>query len=830
MHYIYALFAFYHYMNQCLHKKLYTFIVFVCLSSLLSGQMTRIKGIVRDAETGEPIPYASVYVKNTPLVVFTNDSGAYVFETRQKINAISVSFLGYKEATEEVDKGITQIINFDLEPNVTVFEDVVVRPGENPAHRILRAIDKNRNRNSLRLNNIQRNQYSKIQISLNNIDEKFKNRKILQPFKFVFDNVDTNAITGNVYLPIMIAESSIDHYSQNDPSFKKDIVRATKISGIQDETIINFFGGLNQSFDVYSSYMDLYTESGFISPIADNGLLFYKYYLLDSAVRAGHKCYHISFKPRRKQERTFFGDFWVADSSFALQSMTMRLNPQANVNFITDLYAEYSFYPENDSLWPIRSEFIQMDFNLAEMKRVKGVQGKKTVIYSNYKIDKPIPKEIFDVSKDAEKLDSLTNSSQIDTLRPVQLSKSEQTIYGMVDSIKNVPAFKTTYNTIRTIVEAHYSFEKFKIGPYFSLYSYNRVEGHRFRIGGVTNQNFSKRMRANGYVAYGTDDKEYKYFANMHYVVSRIPYTRITALYRHDMSQIYLAPGELLNENIVSSFIRRYDFKKLQMIDNASFNIESDIASSLSVILGTNYFKVDAGKYIPFVKPDSSEVKSINTGEIFTNIHFEIGQKFFTTKYKRFRMQNEMPAFDLNLTAGIKGMYKGEYDYLKTSLTYSQYLKTNPFGYNKYSVEVGKIFGKVPWPLLNVFKGSETYGFEPNGFNMMNYYEFVANEYLKIISEQHFQGIFFNYVPLLRKLKLREVATCKAVIGHLNYKPEMMLLPSYMYGLHQPYVELGVGVENIFKFFRIDALWRLSYWNNPDIEKFGIRLSLQFIL
>lgn len=800
--------------------------------SIANSQVTRIKGIVKDAQTGEPIAYASVFVKNTAIVTFTNDSGAYILETRQKIDSITVSFLGYRSQTEAVEKGVTQIINFNLQPNVVVFNDVIVRPGENPAHRILRAIQANKKRNQLLASNIEYNRYSKVLISLNNIDDKFKNRKILQPFKFVFENVDTNSYTGNVYLPIILAESSVDVYKTQNPPLQKEVVRATKISGIQDQNILNFFGGLDQSFNIYNDYMDFYTESGFISPISRDGLLFYKYYLVDSAYRNGHKCYNISFKPRRKQERTFFGDFWVVDSVFAIQQLSMRINPQANLNFITDLYAEYNYAPLNDTLWVITREFVQADINLAESKKLKGLQGKKTIIFSNYKTTPTPPEQVLARKEDIIVPDSALNSSNIEKLRPIALSTKEQRTYSMVDSIKNVPAFRSTYNTIKTVVEAHYSFDKFKIGPYFSFYSYNKVEGHRFRIGGVTSDDFSQRIQITGYVAYGSDDEKFKYYGNVMYLLSRQPYIKLTALHRHDVSQIYLAPGELLNENIVSSFFRRAEFTKLQMIDNTALLLETDLHPNLSATFSTSLFKVQSNQFIPFIRAsDSSWVDQINTTELSLGLHYEKGQKFYNTTFFRYRYLNERPAIDLTFTGGIKNLLGGQYDYAKVKIRYSQYLKTNPFGYNKYYFEVGKIFGNVPWPLLNVYKGNETYGYNFSAFNLMNYYEFVASEFVTFSTEQHFQGIFFNYIPLIRRLKWREVATLKVTIGRLDKKDEnIFLLPSYMHVVNRPYTEIGVGIENIFKFIRIDAIYRASYQKNPNIEKFGIRASLQFIL
>lgn len=817
-------------------KNIFRNFVFVIVFSFFwltsTAQPTRIRGIVRDAETGEPIAYASVFIKKTSAVAFTNDSGAYVLETRLKGDSITVSFLGYKTKTEKIKRHTKQIINFNLQRNVTKLEEIIVVPGENPAHRILRAIQKNKERNTLKIINFQCNKYSKMQISLSNIDEKFKNRKILKPFKFIFDNVDTNAYTGRIYLPVLFAETSSDYYYQYDPLIERETVQATKISGIQNESVLSFLGGLNQSFNIYDDYMSFYSESGFISPISGLGLLFYRYYLLDSAKREGHKCYYISFKPRRKQERTFIGEFWVADSTFAIQNMNMRINPEANLNFITDMYAEYSYIPVKDSIWLLNREYIQVDLNLADMKRLKGLQGTKTIIYSKYKLFEPIPPGIKARDDKFVISDSASNPGTIEKIRPVGLTNKESKVYAMVDSIKNVPAFKTAYDVIQTIVEAHYTIGKYKIGPYFSIYSYNKVEGHRFRIGGSTNAKFNPRVKLTGYLAYGNTDNEFKYYGNVLWIISKKPFISLTSLYRHDVSQVCFAPDESLSENIISSFCRRYAYTKLQMFNNSTTTLETDLTEGITNILSANLMTVYSGAYIPFIKAsDLSSVSEINATELGVGFHFESGQKFFNSKFQRLRLRNDNPAFDINFTAGLKGFLNGGYRYFKYSIKVSQYIKTNPIGFNRYTIEAGKIKGNAPWPLLNVFRGNESYGLNRNVFNMMNYYEFVTNEYIVLSSEQHFQGIILNYLPFLRKLKLREVASVRAAFGRLDkHYNKDILIPPFMYRLDKPYIEAGAGLENIFKFARIEVMYRFTHRDHPDIEKIGLRIRLQFML
>lgn len=806
-----------------------SFILFlICLA--VSGQVTRISGVVYDDETNEPIPFANIFIKGTSVGAVADDSGHYELVSRSKRDSLTATFLGYLPNTVKIIRKTTQVVDFRLYKNITNLEEIVVVPGANPAHRIFKNIQKYKDFNTLKRHSLQCNVYSKTQIKLSNIDQKFKDRKVMRPFQFVFENVDTNALTGKSYLPILISETVSDYTHILDPESYKETVKATQISGINNESVREFVGGFNKSFDIYENFMVFYTESGFVSPISNVGLLFYNYYLTDSSFRQNHWCYHITFKPRRKQERTFTGDFWVADTSFAIQSLNMRINQEANLNFITDLVAEYTFSPVNDSVWLPEKEHIVVDLNLVEWENMKGLQGDKTTIYSNYNFnvkkleDKNVLNEILH--------DSLGNKQFWDHNRPVSLTEKERKVYEMVDSIKNVPAFRTAYDVLSTIFDAYYNMGKVKVGPYFSIYSYNKVEGHRFRIGGTTTAKLFGNIKLTSYLAYGTLDKEMKYYANAIWILKQTPRLSLTSLYRHDVGQINQVAGIPSNDNILSSIFRRNPFTKLQMINNFNTSFDYDISKSTTFSFLINYNKIFPGPYIPILTvADNKSIPYVTSGELGIGLHLEVNRQFFKSKFKRLKLRNENPSFDILVSKGIKGLLNGQYNFWKYKIGVKHFLRTNPFGFNRIRIEAGKTLGKVTWPLLDIMSGNETYGLSNGSFNMMNYYEFAADEYLLLSSEQHFQGIILNYIPLLRKLKLREVASVNAVTGRLhNNNLDNVTLPVFMYRLNRPYVEASLGIENIFKVLRIDALWRFTHTRHPNIEILGIRARLQFML
>ncbi len=211
-------------------------------------------------------------------------------------------------------------------------------------------------------------------------------------------------------------------------------------------------------------------------------------------------------------------------------------------------------------------------------------------------------------------------------------------------------------------------------------------------------------------------------------------------------------------------------------------------------------------------------------------------------KFERSSLGSIYPALDLDLTFGPKGVFNSEYEYYKIKLQISDKVEINPLGYLRYRLTGGKIFGNLPYPLLELHDGNETYAYDPYAFNMMNYYEFVSDEYLILWAEHHFQGFFFNHIPLLRWLKLREVINGKILIGNLSpANRNVMNFPNGLSPLSKPYIETGIGIENILNIIRIDAMWRFSYIskdyisdyrrvNNSDIQVFGLRVVLQLTL
>lgn len=824
------------------------FLVFITgFTFITHAQSTKIRGRVIDSETKQALPFVNIAYKGTTIGTTTDFDGQYFLETRTPSDSLHVSFVGYKEQVFKIQKASFQTLNVELKAESFDLQEIKVVPGENPAHILLRKIIAHKSKNNpSRLESYQYESYTKMEMDLNNIKEDFKDKRIMRQFQFVFDYMDTSVITGKPYLPVFITESLSDYYFQKKPRVEREIIKASQMSGIDDNaSLAQFTGQLHQNVNIYDNFIDLFSM-GFVSPIADGGLRYYKYYLTDSAYREGSWCYHMSFKPKRKQEPTFVGDFWVADTTFAIQNMQMRIAKGVNLNWVKDLVSNNEFQKVNDSTWFLKKQNLFVDFMISENDSTKqmGFFGRKTISYRDVKLNTPIKEEIIKLDNNVIVEDNALTQPKAfwDDARPYRLSERESGIYSMVDSIQNVPLYRNIIDVIQTFVTGYYIHGNFEYGPYYKLFSFNEIEGKRFMFGGRTSNEFSTKIMLNGHLAYGEKDNKFKYGLGFLYMINKLPRETFGIQYKHDIQQLGKSPNAFTEGNILSSLLKRNPNNKLTMLDQVEAHYEKEWFQGFSNTVKLRYRDISPTEYVPFVAPDDNggtPISSIRSSEIELRTRFTKNEKVVMGEFERIHLGGPFPVFNLYLTMGMKDVLGSDHEYYKLDLSIKHTLELPPFGNLDYLLSAGKLFGKVPYPLLHLHEGNETYAYDPYAFNMMNYYEFTSDQYVSLAIEHHFNGLILNRIPLFRKLKWRTVVSGKGLIGSLSDKnngslagaDSKMFFPQGLSDVSEPYFEASVGIENIFKFIRIDAMWRLNHLDdNPyqDFEEFGIRAMLQF--
>ncbi len=814
-------------------------VLLFCAGTQAQAQITRVFGKVFDPLTNEPVAFASVLFTGTGVGVTSDIDGKYSLETTLVVDSIRASFVGYLPASMKVTRGRTQEINFALRVNKFDLAEVEIKAGENPALILLRkVIDHKPDNDREKLNAFQYESYNKLEFDINNITEKFKKKRLFKPFNFIFDYMDTTASNKKPYLPVFITETVSEVYFQRNPKLKKEVIKGSKVSGVENATVTQYLGDLYSNINIYDNYIYLFGK-GFVSPIAGISQMYYKYMLMDSAFIGNKWCYKVTFHPRRKQELTFNGEIWIHDSTFAIRKLNMRITTDANINFIEDLAIVQDYEFVNEIQWMLEREVLVVNLAATETKskQTTGFIGRKTTYYRDFVLNKPMGDKFFSGSEIEMKDEAMHHSAAYwDSTRAESLSESERKIYSMIDTIKSIPAYKRYANAVKILATGYTETGLFEIGPLYSFISTNTVEGLRLRFGGQTSNNFSTRLVLSGYGAYGFKDEKFKYGGTARFFTSKRPRQYFGFEYKNDIEQLGKSANAFIDDNIFATLLRRSPSDKLNDVAQEKLYFEHEWVEGFSnriTLLHSEYSprgKLDYTYFRNDGRSDSSNF--LNNSELSFHVRFAYKERFVSGKVDRISLGSSYPIVNILYSRGIKDILQSTFEYDKLLIRLEDYLYLGNFGLFSIRVEAGKIFQSLPYPLLFIHPGNNSFVYDKTAFNLMNYYEFVSDQYLSVKAEQHFGGVFLDRIPALRKLKWREVASFSAVSGRLSNKNRALLAnPDVFSDLsNKPYLEAGIGIENIFKILRIDNIWRLSYLDRPDIAKVAIlgTISISF--
>jgi hypothetical protein len=824
-------------------KKIFTLVVLLMVCSL--SAQTKVSGIVLD-NTNQPIPYANIVFKGSQVGVVSNEDGRFYIESPNNYTAIIVSFVGFPDKEVKLPK----LVNYDFKVILTegnALKEVKIYAGktskkDNPALDILRKIWERRRKNGLKMfKQYQYEKYEKVEFDMNTIDSAFMKNKLFKGMEFVFKNIDTSSVTGKTYLPIFINESLSDYYGDNEAKKTKEILKANKNSGLGNGDGVNMFiKDLYNDFDIYDNYLNFFDKS-FVSPLSRTGIDVYNYVLTDTAYIDNKWCYNIVFYPRRKNELTFKGDFWVNDSTFAIKTINMAVTKSANINWVKDIYIEQEFEVLNDSVFLPTRDYMMSDFALRKKEESKGVYGKRTTLYRNFKFDEKKPEKFY-----KEEVNYIDNSvyaksdAYWEENRFERLNKDEVGIYKMIDTLKTVKRFKQMYSLVSILGSGYIEIPKWKLdyGPIFSTVGFNDVEGWRLRAGGRTYFGPNDLWRIQAYTAYGFDDNKFKYGVSGKWMVDKKNRVIISGGNRRDVEQIgasLTTTNDVLGRSYASSGLFTTAANgKLTNINLSTLAVEMEPVKNLTFQLGFSYRTLES----------ASETFSLNyfTDNTFTttasevkqselNLQVEYTPKRKTIGYGVERREVDSPysRFFINYSQGFKGLIDSDFDYQKIQLYYKQPVVIGPLGRSNFTMELGKTFGQVPLGLMSVVPGNQTYFIIQNTFSNLNFYEFVADEYATLQWEHNFNGKIFARIPGIRKLNLREIIGVRGVYGTVSDENRAINASGLVYQApEKPYWEYSAGIGNIFKVFRLDFAWRANYRDIPDTNNFTIKGSFGF--
>ena len=859
-------------------KQRYTIYALFLLSLFVSiSASAQIKGVITDSLTNEPLMYITVQYEGKGVGGISNANGEYQVETRKGWDELTFSAVGYITKKVKLKPG-TRVLNVKLQSDDIMLSEVVVKPKKekysrknNPAVEFMKKVIENKKALKLEENDYyQYQKYEKMKMSLNDVTPDKMEKGIYKKFSFFKDQVEVSPKTNKMILPISIKETASKTIFRKNPKSEKTIIEGMNSTGIEEffntgDMLGTILTDVFSDINIYDDDIRL-LQRRFVSPIGRGAISFYKYYLMDTLMVDRQECVHLTFVPQNPQDFGFTGHLYVVkDSTYAVKKCTMNLPKKTGVNFVENLDIVQQFEQLPDGNWVLTDD----DF-AGELHFVKGIQGlevQRTTKYSDYQFTEIEPRLFRLKGNVIKEANMLAKSDEYwAKVRQVPLTKKESTMDVFMNRIEQIPGFKYVIfgakalieNFVETGSKNHPS--KFDFGPINTMITSNYVNGTRFRLSGMTTGNLDPHWSLSGYGAYGTKDKKWFYsgqvaysFNKREYVLWEFPKHYIAFKYTYDvMSPMdkYLATDK---DNLFVGW-KWTTVDQMSYMRDATLTYELETNTGFSVQAMARHRNDQPAGQLQYWKNNGETpgqwdekntlVHDITTTELGVTLRYAPGETFVNTKQRRVPVSLDAPTFTLSHTAGFKGVLGGENNFNLTEASIRKRFWLGSWGKLDVTARAGAQWNTVPFPLLNLPMANLSYITQNNeSFNLINNMEFLNDRYASLNLSYDMNGKLFNRIPLIKKLKWREMFRIRGLWGTLTDKnnpyksnnPDLFLFPmrdgvptSHVMG-KTPYVEASVGIYNIFKLLHIEYVRRLTYTDIPGVKKGGIRFMILMI-
>jgi hypothetical protein len=807
-------------------------------------QKKTITGKVVDSQSSETIPFASVFVKGTTIGTMTDTVGVFKLSIPLQTDSVHFSAVGYiskKMAIKDMSKNPLSVV---LNPDNINLNTVNVSPDDGPMRALFKKITDNKKiNNPEKYQRFEYEKYTKWEYRINNVKDKLAQSRIFKDNPTAIKTDSAN----NRFLPVYFSEQIVHNECQRNPLRQKSTILADKTSGIallNTYQISGYTSGLDIEVNFYDNFINLFTQN-FVSPIADNGWFYYKYYLADSTKTETGKLYKVRFVPKRIGDKVFIGYFTVEDKRYSLVDMDAKLASTSQINFLKRMRLTSAYQIVDDSIPFYRSNLIEANIDYMPIKTARDSQRIEVAftqlsIIDKVKVNQTEPVVLNSPSLTYESI-KLKDALKRDTAywnqsRAIKLSATDKMLYQAIDSVNEMAAFKNLQRGSKMYMTGYYDVGKWEIGPYDYMFNFNKVEGTHLFFGARTSSEISERYMLWGGLGYGTLNKE---------IVGRLGYgykfdtpTRqvMKLFYSDDIIRIgenekilylyenMLSPAE---NNLVSYFFQRDELDELIRQKRFAATYEHEWHTGLMSKINVSHLQQSSPVFYPFTYQGSA-VDRINVYDATVDFRWSWKEKYIDDGFLRYYYATDFPIVHFTLGGGQYQFDNVTHGYgkLHASIKQNVYLQQ---AYIRYAIEAGTYFGKLPYTLLEIPRGNESYGYYTYDFNLMNYLEFVHDRYAHAYLEYHLNGLLLKRVPLLNRIGMREVISAKAMAGQLSDKQTTLIdLPSTISaGNNKPYLEVGAGVENVFRFFRVEGIWRITHQNTMMAPRFGIRVKFE---
>ena len=815
--------------------RLLSFLLFNICVLVLWGQQTVVKGRVTDKK-GAPISYVQIQFLDSKIGTKSDSLGNFYLSTYYPTDSLVFRLIGYQTERVKIKKDQIQELVVKLaSQDKEVAEVVLTAPTETRGAQLHRRIITYKDiNNKEKLAAYQYHLYNKIQLDANNLDSGLINNPLVDRLSIVKSYLQTDSADKSL-LPVILSESVSDYFYRKDPKLKKEVVEATRITGVENMQMTQFLGDMYLELNIYDNIYDLFNKS-FISPLAPYARTYYQFYLDDSTFIGADWCYKLRFVPKRSGDLVFEGHMWVHDTTYAVKRFQANIAPGANINYIQEFYIEQAFEQVQKEVWMLTSEKMVLSFKVTEKSKFLGLIGRKYSQRSQYVINNAQPEEFYRSSSSVAVLSNAKarNDAEWAQLRPISLSNKEERIEQMADSLAAQPFYQTMRKLTYFATTGYWPVKKVEIGSAASLLSVNPVENFRVALALRTSNDFSKRFEIGGRLAYGFGDERFKYNIRLRYNITPQKRGMLNAYYNYDIEQIGQSPTAASMGTSFATFLSTAPFDKLTFVQKAGLSLEKDIRKDL-IIFGAlewkNYTPLGLATYQQWNGLDTLNINQITATEFTTRIRWTKDEEFLSGSFDRTALRSPYPILSFQGIFGFKDVFGSDYNYQKLEFQFEHNTQLGVLGRMRYGFTLGYINGVAAYPLLKVHEGNQSLWLLTSTANMVNFLEFISDRYVIGFAENRWEGLFFDRIPLIKASKIRLITTERIMLGSLSEQQnQALLIPSFVRPFNGiPYVELGVGIENILKVIRIDFIYRATH-QIPGISPFGIkaRYSLNF--
>ena len=818
--------------------------------------MTQITGLVRDSLTRDGVAYASISLVGTDEGVLANDKGGFTVNSRAHFSKLRVTAMGYKTKEVNIKQGQGSIILIDLVATGVELDEVVVHKGKekyskknNPAVEMIKKLRARRDDNDpRRFPHYGYSQYERMMVGFGDLDNLMSKP---EEQKWIDEYADTSLLTGKRVLPVSIKETVARDYYSSVPSTHKQVILGTKSAGVDEkldqENIKKVLDDFMGEIDIFQNDVTLLTNR-FVSPLSRIAVDFYKFYLNDTVMVGDERCAVLSFVPFTPQTFGFLGRLYVSleDTTMFIKRISMGVPYDINLNYVERMSIVQDFErAANGSRLKVLDN-VEVSFKL--IPGVPEVFARRETSYRDHNFERP-EAGIFNFKGEQAVGSGATYMPDEfwQEYRPATVRTTASTMQGLMKRLRGSKLFYWAEQGIVLLVNGYVPTSrasKVDIGPLNTVISGNSFEGVRLRLGAMTTVNLSRHWFARGYVAYGFRDEKFKYMGSLEYSFSpkksldqEFPIHSLRLTHRYDVDKLgqhYL----YTNPDNVFLTLRRHKDVRMQYLRTTRLEYRHEWYNHFSIALGIEHNIHEATRYVPFMSADGTQCQRYTQAGFTAQLRYAPGETFYQARSYRIPINMDAPIITLTQTYMPKGFMGSRHEINKTELGLQKRFWFSAFGYTDVILKGEKIWSRVAYPDLLIPNVNLSYTIQPESFALMKPMEFINDQALTWDLTYWGNGILMNRLPLIKRLRLREVLTLRGIWGSLSDKNDPAVNNSGTFLFPEdspcqpmgdkPYMEAGVGLDNILTVLRVDYVWRLTYRDHAGTDRHGIRIQLHF--